>query len=292
MESNNARKKRERAERAKAKKEERRAAAEKERSDALAAKNAKLKEQPLEEQQRVTALRADLKAARNSRKRARKEKISERLNRASAHFVVDLNFEALMTSKELRSIGTQVLTMYGDNCNSAFPFKLHLAGLIPESPTHQALQRAAKTESWVGFSTHSSQDLPTIFPDQQLFYLSPDATEVIQSIQPGAVYIVGGLVDRNRHPNASFNRAQQLNIPSVRLPIEEHAVVSRTDFLTISDVLKILSHFAECGDWSAVFGALSAVQRNGRRISGQGAGPEEQERAVAEDDEPVVHGIP
>merc|ERR1719272_810936 len=101
--------------------------------------------------------------------------------------------------------------------------------------------------------THVSSDFAQVFKGHHVIYLSPDAEEVLEGIQENAVYVVGGLVDRNRQPNASITRAVELGVTARRLPIAEHAQVSRTDFFTISDVLKILSQFALCGDWNTVF---------------------------------------
>ena len=73
------------------------------------------------------------------------------------------------------------------------------------------------------------------------------------------------MTDLSRQPHASINRANQLGVEARRLPIAEYAVVSRTDFFTISDVLKIISSYAESADWARVFSSLSAAQRNARR---------------------------
>jgi len=72
-------------------------------------------------------------------------------------------------------------------------------------------------------------------------------------MEDGMAYVVGGLVDRNRHPGASLARARELGIRTVRLPIDEYAAVSRNDFLTISDVCGIMSMYGLTGDWEAAF---------------------------------------
>lgn len=156
--------------------------------------------------------------------------------------------------------------------------------MVPGSATEAALDRATAINKWEHITTHSSPDIPAVFPDKRIIYLSPDADDVLDLIEPDAVYVVGGLVDRNkcvlhtilcfvvtrsgcRQNNASIDRANSLGVCARRLPIAEYAEVSRTDFFTISDVLKILSLFGECADWASVFGSLSAAQRNARRIA-------------------------
>ena len=39
-------------------------------------------------------------------------------------------------------------------------------------------------------------------------YLSPDAAEPLQDIDPETAYVIGGLVDRTVIKNASLNRAK------------------------------------------------------------------------------------
>jgi len=267
QESNNARKKRERIARAQEKKQARQDEHQTNLVEARAKQQAALQLLPEDERQRLTELREELKTTRNARKRTRKDQIAGRMSQAAAHFAVDLNFEHMMNHKEVKSIGTQVLTMYGENCGSSFPFQLHLVGLVPGSATEAALDRATAINKWEHITTHSSPDIPAVFPDKRIIYLSPDADDVLDRIEPDAVYVVGGLVDRNKQNNASIDRANGLGVCAQRLPIAEYAEVSRTDFFTISDVLKILSMFGECADWASVFGSLSAAQRNARRVA-------------------------
>jgi len=183
--------------------------------------------------------------------------------------VVDLFYEDCMESKGTRSIATQVLTLYGNNLKSAHPYQIHLANLLPGTGTSKAMDAILLgREQWVGFHTHREDPSLLGFPREKVVYLSPDSTEILTSMEPGWAYVVGGLVDRNRHPGASLARATALGVRTARLPIDEHAAVSRNDFLTISDVLWILSSFGENeGDWGEVFRQLKA-KRSKKRLEG------------------------
>ena len=72
-------------------------------------------------------------------------------------------------------------------------------------------------------------------------YLSPDAPEPLTHIDPDAVYIIGGLVDRTVIRNASYNRAEQLGIPAVCLPIRE--MMKSRHCLNLDHVVMMINKF-------------------------------------------------
>ena len=61
-----------------------------------------------------------------------------------------------------------------------------------------------------------------MFSVNELVYLSPDADEVLDTIDTSKVYVIGGLVDRSIAKNQSLNRAMALDIQCVRLPLAEY----------------------------------------------------------------------
>jgi len=122
-------------------------------------------------------------------------------------------------------------------------------------------------DKWVAFASHEENPAMAFAGETaNMMYLSPDAEEVLSTVKDGDIFVVGGLVDRNRHVRASIERANSLGLKALRLPIEEHAAVSRNDFLTISDVCWILSQFAISNDWATVFENLCQM-RSRRRMT-------------------------
>lgn len=59
-----------------------------------------------------------------------------------------------------------------------------------------------------------------------LVYLTADAEEEVAALEPGKGYVIGGLVDRNRHKRLCLDKAQQLGIKAARLPIGEHLALA------------------------------------------------------------------
>lgn len=56
-------------------------------------------------------------------------------------------------------------------------------------------------------------------------YLTAEAEDSIEELEPGVMYIIGGVVDRNRLPGICAEHAKVLNIPQKKLPLKEHITV-------------------------------------------------------------------
>lgn len=84
----------------------------------------------------------------------------------------------------------------------------------------QATNPPPSSEPDRGPSTADLSDPRIPFPaTRQLVYLSADAEEELSTLSEDEVYIIGGIVDRNRHKNLCQNKAEQLGIRTARLPI-------------------------------------------------------------------------
>lgn len=58
-------------------------------------------------------------------------------------------------------------------------------------------------------------------PRDKVVYLTHEAEEVVWEFKAGVVYVVGGLVDRNRHKGVTASKAAKLGLRVARLPLEE-----------------------------------------------------------------------
>eukprot|EP01094_Clydonella_sp_ATCC50884_P023647 TRINITY_DN5728_c0_g1_i1.p1 TRINITY_DN5728_c0_g1~~TRINITY_DN5728_c0_g1_i1.p1 ORF type:complete len:176 (+),score=39.06 TRINITY_DN5728_c0_g1_i1:590-1117(+) len=124
-----------------------------------------------------------------------------------------------MSFKELRSLAQQLTYAYGALKRSARPMPLHFTSM--NSPAGLLIKEAPGTENW---KVHMHEDKYThVFADRlaSVYYLSPEADEVLWEIERDAVYVIGGIVDRNRLKGTSLERAKADNVKCVRLPIAE-----------------------------------------------------------------------
>ena len=86
-------------------------------------------------------------------------------------------------------------------------------------------------------------------------YLTADSPNVLEKIDPNCAYIIGGIVDRNRHPNLTFNKAKEQKIGHDRLPIAEHVKLNSSCVLTVNQVFDIMATFINTEDWAQTFKA-------------------------------------
>ena len=92
------------------------------------------------------------------------------------------------------------------------------------------------------------------FKGFEFVYLSPDGAEELQEVKDnGVCYIIGGLVDKVVRKFATLDRANSLNIKSVRLPIATLLKKCKRNALNIDTVATILSAQLKFKDWEKAF---------------------------------------
>ncbi|EPZ33683.1 NAD(P)-binding domain-containing protein [Rozella allomycis CSF55] len=93
----------------------------------------------------------------------------------------------------------------------------------------------------------SSESYTSLFPKDKIVYLTADSENTIDKLNEDAVYIIGGIVDRNRHKSLCFDKANKEGISTARLPIGEYLKLSGSKVLTVHQVI-------DCdGDWGKAF---------------------------------------
>lgn len=74
----------------------------------------------------------------------------------------------------------------------------------------------------------------------KLIYLTADSDVTLNELDPQDVYIIGGIVDRNRYVNLTLDRAKQQGIRHGRLPINDYVSLSTSAVLTVNHVFQII----------------------------------------------------
>ncbi|KAL5838880.1 hypothetical protein ACOSQ3_016049 [Xanthoceras sorbifolium] len=165
--------------------------------------------------------------------------------------VVDLEFSHLMTASEIHSLVQQIMYCYAVNGRCASPAHLWLTGC--EGEMGSQLQRLPGYDKWVIEKENRSYMEALQDQKENLVYLTADSENVLDDLDLKKIYIVGGLVDRNRWKGITMKKAQEQGIQTAKLPIGNYLKMSSSQVLTVNQVFEILLKFLETRDWKASF---------------------------------------
>eukprot|EP00920_Eleutheroschizon_duboscqi_P020470 GHVT01048488.1.p1 GENE.GHVT01048488.1~~GHVT01048488.1.p1 ORF type:complete len:778 (+),score=115.81 GHVT01048488.1:1524-3857(+) len=90
---------------------------------------------------------------------------------------------------------------------------------------------------------------------RSVVYLTADSPNVLETLEADTAYVVGGLVDRNRHKGLTYKLAEKHGIATANLPIREHLELNGSKVLTVNQVVDILLSFNNLRDWAAAVAA-------------------------------------
>ena len=116
----------------------------------------------------------------------------------------------------------QIMYSYGYNKRSTCPFNIALCDLHGE--TRNKLEKLHGFEAWPVLK--ETKPYIEVFPKDELVYLTADSSNTIHKLDPSKVYVVGGIVDRNRYKCLTFNKAKSQGIETAKLPIGEYLKLS------------------------------------------------------------------
>ena len=84
---------------------------------------------------------------------------------------------------------------------------------------------------------------------EEIVYLTADSPNVIEELDESKVYIIGGIVDRNRYIKLTLNKAEKQGISHGKLPIGDHLKLKTSTVLTVNHVFEILAEQFNTKDW-------------------------------------------
>jgi hypothetical protein len=79
---------------------------------------------------------------------------------------------------------------------------------------------------------------------KSIVYLTADSPEEILTLDKDCVYIVGGIVDRNRYPQLCLQKAGTHGVRTARLPIDAHLKLTGSKVRCSAPVCSIPAHAA------------------------------------------------
>ena len=199
--------------------------------------------------------------------------------------ILDCGFDDLMTDKELKSLGSQVTRCYSDNHKA--PLQAHLAissfgghlkerfdGLLAGhyrswrnvrflegdfvEAASQAIdwmkgERGGKLAGALALKNDSAQTSHEQGEAGEVVYLTSDSPNTLTELRPYSTYIIGGLVDRNRHKGVCYKRAIDSGARTAKLPIGDYMQMTSRFVLATNHVSEIMLRWLELGDWGKAF---------------------------------------
>jgi tRNA (guanine9-N1)-methyltransferase len=167
----------------------------------------------------------------------------------SYQICVDCAYEGELTDREVGSLAKQLRYCYSLNRKTPHPCVLSVTSLGGGTLGH--LQNVSGYDEWATYAYR-----PTELPLEELFkqrlsdivYLTSDAETTLDDLEDSKVYVIGGIVDRNRLKGIAYQRAQSLNVATAKLPLTEHLKsMPTTPVLTVNHVFELLLKYREHG---------------------------------------------
>jgi tRNA (guanine9-N1)-methyltransferase len=158
---------------------------------------------------------------------------------------LDCSFEDKMLPKEVNSLASQLRYCYSNSKGAKHPIKTTITSLGGE--TLNCLQNVSGFDQWNNREFyHTSEPLEEVFPDKdKLVYLTSDSESILSELENDKVYVIGGIVDRNRLKRATIDRAESLGVATARLPISDYLNMVTTKVLTTNHVFEVLLKLKE-----------------------------------------------
>ena len=101
----------------------------------------------------------------------------------------------------------------------------------------------------------------------EVVYLTSDSPDSLRQLKPYSTYIIGGLVDKNRHKGICYQRACDHNIRTAKLPIGDYIKMSSRQVLTTNHVHEIMLKWLEKGDWKDAFMSVIPPRKGGELLT-------------------------
>ncbi|BBN08477.1 tRNA (guanine9-N1)-methyltransferase [Marchantia polymorpha subsp. ruderalis] len=199
-----------------------------------------------EEREKAKQEKTDVRKERKDEQKQRKDKLREALT-SGQNYVIDLEFSHLMKPQELTSLIQQVMYSYAANARAEHPGRITLTGVT--GTIQESLEKISGYKNWLLHKEEASY--LDVFKDRKedLVYLTADSETILEELDSSKIYIVGGLVDRNRWKNITLDKAKEQGIATAKLPVGDHLKMAGSKVLTVNQVMELLLCFQKLKDW-------------------------------------------
>lgn len=172
--------------------------------------------------------------------------------------IFDCEFDDLMNDKEIVLMLNQITRAYSAKRHSPYHISLTISSFNKRLKQRFDL-RVQQYPLWKGITFVENETLEEILPTDaeqrsRYVYLTADTDNVIEELQAGYTYIIGGIVDKNRHKRLCVNKAQKLGLAVGKLPIDKYIEMNGRQVLATSHVYELCCKWFEREkDWKRAF---------------------------------------
>ncbi|EDO37892.1 predicted protein, partial [Nematostella vectensis] len=164
--------------------------------------------------------------------------------------VIDLNFDDLMSDRDMLKLMKQVQRCYAVNRRADHPVQMYLTSF--EGKSRSRLDHiGCHYDRWD--VNIKSEHLTKVFPKEDIIYLTSDSPNMLTELDMSKVYVIGGLVDHNHHKGYCYDQAVKQGFQHAQLPIGEFIKIATRKVLTVNHVFEILVRYCESKDWKEAF---------------------------------------
>ncbi|KAF8449715.1 guanine-1-methyltransferase-domain-containing protein [Terfezia claveryi] len=167
--------------------------------------------------------------------------------------IIDCGFDDLMHEKEVTSLSSQLTRSYSDNRNAPYQVQLSVTSLNKRLKHRMETTLKNHHKNWKRVKFCENDYEVTQENKDSLIYLSSDSDYTLEGLEEGKTYIVGGIVDRNRHKGICHRKATEQGIKTAKLPIGDYIRMASRVVLTTNQVVEIMLKWLECRDWQEAF---------------------------------------
>ncbi|WEW59918.1 tRNA (guanine(9)-N(1))-methyltransferase [Emydomyces testavorans] len=208
-------------------------------------------------------------------------------------FILDCDFDDLMLDKERKSLASQITRSYSDNSRSKYRAHLVVSCFNKLLKERFDTVLAKQYERWRGvtmtetdfisaaesaqsrmkqprggrlagmFASKAKVEKSKLEEEGEMIYLTSDSPETLTELKPYSTYIIGGLVDKNRHKGICYKRAIEKGVKTAKLPIGDYMQMSSRYVLATNHVVEIMIRWLELGDWGKAFDQVIPKRKGG-----------------------------
>ncbi|KAG1659911.1 tRNA methyltransferase 10 A [Nymphon striatum] len=136
-----------------------------------------------------------------SRKTLKKAKMVD--SNCKVNVVIDLGVSHLMTDRESSKLFKQIQRCYAINRREENPVQFYLT-----SHEKEVLDKMKNVNGYQNWDINFRKEcFSEVFDKSKIVYLTSDSNNIIDKLEDGKAYIIGGLVDHNRLKKICFNRS-------------------------------------------------------------------------------------